>query len=240
VFYCSRSVACTSGPKPMVTCIMPTADRRRHIPQAIRCYLAQDYPNRELLILDDGTDRIEDLVPDRPDVRYVGLDAPLVLGAKRNLACRLAVGDMICHWDDDDWSASDRVSSAVAAMDRMDLEVCGSRSLLYFSPSENRAWRYAYPAEAFKWVAGNTLCYRREAWMRSNFPEIRVGEDSAFTRSHRPGRVGFLEGNGVIGIIHERNTSPKRVDGLYWRSHPVEEVHRILGAALSFYLEFST
>ena len=40
---------------PLVSCIMPTADRRRFVPRAVHQFLAQDYPNKELVILDDDT-----------------------------------------------------------------------------------------------------------------------------------------------------------------------------------------
>jgi glycosyltransferase involved in cell wall biosynthesis len=214
---------------------MPTADRRRFVPQAIRYFEQQDYPNRELLVIDDGADRIEDLVPERDGVRYIRPNSPMLLGAKRNLACRLAAGEVICHWDDDDWSAPERISNALATLQAAHAQVCGSRSLLYFSPSENLAWRYEYPAKSLRWLAGNTLIYRREAWSRCPFPEIRIGEDSAFTRMHSPGNVACLGGDGVVGIIHDSNTSPKKVTGLYWRPHPIEEVQRILGSDLEFY-----
>jgi hypothetical protein len=49
--------------QPLVSCIMPTAHRRVFVPQAIRYFLRQDYPNRELIIADDGTDAIGDLLP---------------------------------------------------------------------------------------------------------------------------------------------------------------------------------
>ena len=51
---------------PMVSCIMPTYNRREFIPNAIRYFLRQDYDNKELIIIDDGTDNIADLVPDSP------------------------------------------------------------------------------------------------------------------------------------------------------------------------------
>jgi hypothetical protein len=53
-----------------VSCVMPTADRRRWVSSAIDYFLAQDYPNRELVILDDGEDRVSDLVP--ADARILG------------------------------------------------------------------------------------------------------------------------------------------------------------------------
>ena len=53
---------------------MPTADRRRFVPQAIRCFLAQDYAEKELVIVDDGADSVADLVPDDPRIRYFRIE----------------------------------------------------------------------------------------------------------------------------------------------------------------------
>jgi glycosyltransferase involved in cell wall biosynthesis len=50
---------------------MPPADRRRFVPQAIAQFLHQDYEHRELIVLDDGVQSVEDLMPDDPRVRYV-------------------------------------------------------------------------------------------------------------------------------------------------------------------------
>jgi len=52
--------------RPLVSCIMPTADRRVFVPQAIRYFLRQHYPNRELIIIDDGVDPVADLIPAMP------------------------------------------------------------------------------------------------------------------------------------------------------------------------------
>ena len=41
---------------PLVSCVMPTANRRPYVAQAIRYFQRQDYPNKELVILDDGED----------------------------------------------------------------------------------------------------------------------------------------------------------------------------------------
>src|SRR5436853_5015409 len=96
---------------PFVSCIMPTFNRRRFVPRAIYYFLSQDYPEKELLILDDGVESAADLIPDDPCVRYVRLEGREVLGRKRNLACEEARGDIIAHWDDDDWMARSRLRS---------------------------------------------------------------------------------------------------------------------------------
>src|ERR1041385_539899 len=76
-----------SSREPLVTCIMPTSNRRRFIPQALRCFLRQDYSNLELLVVDDGADPISDCLPENDRIRYLHLDRKLTIGAKRNLAC---------------------------------------------------------------------------------------------------------------------------------------------------------
>jgi len=78
--------------RPLVSCIMPTHNRRRFVPQAIRCFLRQDYPNLELLIVDDGSDQISDCLPESSRIRYLRLDRKLTIGAKRNVACEQAHG----------------------------------------------------------------------------------------------------------------------------------------------------
>ena len=97
---------------------MPTFNRRSYLPQAIRCFLRQDYPNLELIVVDDGSDPVRDCVPEDERIRYVRLDGKLKIGAKRNLACGLARGEFIVHWDDDDWYPPHRVSAQVGALVR--------------------------------------------------------------------------------------------------------------------------
>src|ERR1700730_5261279 len=88
---------------PLVSCIMPTYNRRPIIPHAIDYFLRQTYAHRELIILDDGTDAIEDLVPSDRRIRYERLPKKITFGAKLNLGCELAKGELIAHFDDDDW-----------------------------------------------------------------------------------------------------------------------------------------
>ncbi len=46
--------------QPLVSCIMPTANRQRFIPTAISLFLRQDYPEKELVIIDDGEHSVVD------------------------------------------------------------------------------------------------------------------------------------------------------------------------------------
>jgi glycosyltransferase involved in cell wall biosynthesis len=220
-----------------VSCLMPTADRREFVGRAIRYFQRQDYPSRELVVVDDGMDRVEDAIPADPRIRYVPLERPLVLGAKRNRACELARGEVIVHWDDDDWTAPRRLSYQIGELERHAADVCGLARQLYLDPARRAAWRYEYPSSRRPWVAGNTLCYPRELWSRNPFRELAVGEDNRFVWSGAVRNVLQLADHSFhVGVIHDGNASRKATSDPYWRSIPVEEVEALLGTDAAFYL----
>jgi glycosyltransferase involved in cell wall biosynthesis len=218
---------------PLVSAIMPTADRRAFVPQAIRCFLNQDYAPRELLVVDDGADAIADLVPADERIRYIRLETPLALGRKRNHACAMTRGEVIVHWDDDDWSAPWRIRAQVDALFSAGVDACGLSRLLFYDPVERRAWDYRYPDGGAGWVAGGTLCYRRDWWQRSPFPDLGSGEDTCFARNVRPGCLLPLADNRLyVATVHARNTSPRPVTGPPFAPLLPAVVESLLGADL--------
>lgn len=156
---------------------MPTRNRRRFVGQSIWYFLRQDYAQKELIFLDDGEDSTADLNPTDERICYVRLDRPLTLGAKRNLGCEMSRGELIAHWDYDDWVASHRLSMQVGELLRSDSDMCGARELLHYKTDAAAAWLYRYPSDEEPWLAGGTLLYRRRTWTRSPFSEINLGED---------------------------------------------------------------
>jgi glycosyltransferase involved in cell wall biosynthesis len=222
---------------PLVSCIMPTRDRRRLVGQSVAYFLRQDYPERELLILDDGRDPVADLVPDDPRLRYVRLDQRLRLGAKRNLACELTRGTLIAHWDDDDWMASDRLSRQVSALAGSDADACGLRELLHYRIDAGEAWLYRHRPNGRPWLAGCTLLYRREAWAARPFAELETGEDSAFVAGLRPERVLALDDSSFyLSLLHRENTAARNLADSHWERRPLEEATSRMGQDRSFYV----
>ena len=215
--------------QPHVSCVMPTADRRAFVPRAIAQFLAQDYPHRELLIVDDGTDRVEDLVPADSRVRYIGLERRLVLGAKRNFACEQARGDVIVHWDDDDWSATWRLRYQVEQLVASRADIAGLDRVLFLDPATNEAWEYHYPRTAAPWVYGATLIYTKDFWRRNPFPPLSVGEDSRFVWANVPKRViAHDDYRFFVATVHTANTSRKDTRGHRWRRYSAELVHELM------------
>ncbi|MDQ3917700.1 MAG: glycosyltransferase [Acidobacteriota bacterium] len=220
---------------PLVTCVMPTRDRRQFIAQALRCFERQDYENLELLVVDDG-EPVADCLPLSERVRYVRHESPLTLGVKRNLACEQARGEIIVHWDDDDWYPPWRVGAQVRALLGARADVCGSSRLFYYRPTDGRAWEYKYFSPGQVWVAGNTLAFRKSFWERNRFTAVQVGEDSLFLRSDPSCVISDLDEPSLcVGIIHAGNTSPKETDGMFWHEAPRDAMAALLGDDLNFY-----
>ncbi len=215
---------------------MPTYNRRAFVPQAIEYFLRQEYANKELVIVDDGTDPVNDLVPGDERIRYIRLQTKVTVGAKRNLACEQARGSIIVHWDDDDWHAPHRLSYQVEALLREGTELCGTHTLFFYDPENGRAWQYVYANGQRTWLVGGTLCYTRAFWESNRFTNINVGEDARFVWSARSGRMTKLaDATFYVGIVHKHNVSPKKTNGSYWRPYPVEEIRQLLGDDWDFY-----
>ena len=163
---------------PLVSCVMPTWNRRAFIPAAIDCFMKQTYENRELVILDDGEEPIEDLIPKDSRIRYVFENRRRVTGDKRNRVCALAKGPIICHWDDDDWSAADRIADQVERLQKTKKNVTGYGTLLFWDEKERKAKRFRSATKHY--VCGTTLCYLKEFWGIHHFRLRQEASDNDF------------------------------------------------------------
>lgn len=195
-----------------MTCLCLTRNRRKLLRRAISCFRSQTHPNRELLILADGED-VRDLVPADAPVRLLHLSGHAEIGAKRNLGCERAAGEIIAHWDDDDWSAPERLDDQVARLLASGRAVTGYRSMRFTDGA--RWWLYRGAAD---YALGTSLCFRRAWWERHRFPALQIGEDNEFVRA--AAATGQLEtadaGELMWATIHAGNTSPRRLSGANW------------------------
>jgi ADP-heptose:LPS heptosyltransferase len=220
----------------LVSCITPTYKRGRFLCRAIEYFARQDYPNRELIVIDDEENAASGPVAEAPGVRHIRLDERKSVGEKRNIGCRAAAGSIILHWDDDDWQAPWRISYQVRELLARGADICGLESEMYLNTTSGEAWRYVYAASARRWVAGNTLCYKRSFWEAHPFADVQVGEDIRFVSEAEPSRVWSLtDSSFIIGIIHPENVSPKHTKDRSWKAWPPAEAYRLMGDDRLFY-----
>jgi glycosyltransferase involved in cell wall biosynthesis len=221
---------------PLVSCIMPTHNRRRFVPLAIQLFLRQDYEPKQLVVLDDGTDSVEDLIPHDDRFLYIRLAGKMSLGAKRNLGCSMARGDIIMHWDDDDWQGSQRIRHMTGSLLRENADLCGLNPLYFYDIRSGLAWLYRHPPDLRFWVAGTSFCYRRQLWERNRFSDISVGEDNHFLWGSTGARMIALPDTGMqVALLHDGNGSPKVVGDEYWQAHPAADIQWLMGPDFFFY-----
>jgi len=142
------------NPNPMVSVCTPTFNRRPFIHAMMQCFNHQTYPRdrMEWIIIDDGTDPIEDLVASHPCVQYFRLEEKMSLGKKRNMMHEKACGEIIVYMDDDDYYPPDRVSHAVATLlnhrkRKTGIKLAGSSEMcIYFKP-ENLRFSEPFPSD---------------------------------------------------------------------------------------------
>ena len=107
----------------MISCIMPTRNRREWIPAAVDCFLWQTHTDSELIVLDSGEHAIEYLLPKSPRIRHIPDSPDHTLGVLCNHAAAAARGEWIAVWDDDDWYWPGRLDEQLQAIGSA--KVCG-------------------------------------------------------------------------------------------------------------------
>jgi glycosyltransferase involved in cell wall biosynthesis len=166
---------------------MPTRNRRRFVAQSLRYFEEQDYPNKELIIVDDGDDLVVDLVSQRAHVYYLAPQYARTVGVKRNIACEAAHGDIICHWDDDDWYSPSRLSYQVELLANGEADITGLHLHSVLDLERMQGWQCEDATEPLPGVEGmhyGTAMYRKHLWMnQARFCNSSKGDDgSGFVR----------------------------------------------------------
>nr|AGU10128.1 Glycosyl transferase family 2 [uncultured organism] len=86
----------------LVSIIIPTYNRAHLVADAIRSVLAQDYPNKQIIVIDDGsTDDTRQIVSSFAEVEYY-YQANQGQAAARNAGLRWCQGEYIASLDSDD------------------------------------------------------------------------------------------------------------------------------------------
>jgi len=205
----------TRSCEPLVSAIMPTFNRRRFVPLAVDCFLNQTYRRKELLVLDDG-ESVEDLIPHGASIRYLRSTKKRSHGRKANLGCRLARGEIVCHWDDDDWSAPTRIEEQVRGLVESRSSVTGYHSLFCFDERTGRAFEYRGPKG---YACGSSLCYVKRYWQDHRFLPLQVGSDNIFAAgAASEGQLwATADGTQMVFRMHADNTSPKILSPDHYR-----------------------
>ena len=197
---------------PFVSICTPTFNRRPFIPIIIKCFENQNYPKdkMEWIIVDDGTDKIEDLVSHIPQVKYFKYEEKMSLGKKRNITNEKAKGDIIIYMDDDDYYPPDRVSHAILMLRTNPKALCaGSSAMFMYFKHLNKMYQFG-PYGASHATAA-TFAFRRELLNETKFDETStVAEERIFLKDYKIPFVQLDPMKSILVFSHNHNSFDKK------------------------------
>ncbi len=99
--------------QPLVSVIIPSFNYGKYLPEAFESVAIQDYPNIEIVVVDDGsTDDTREICQRYPRVKYFH-QTNQGLSAARNFGIKNSAGEYIIFLDADDWLLPGAVSRNV-------------------------------------------------------------------------------------------------------------------------------
>jgi len=197
---------------PFVSICMPTFNRRPFIPIIIECFNNQTYPKdkMEWIIIDDGSDKIEDLVINIPQVKYFKYDEKMTLGVKRNLTNEKASGDILIYMDDDDYYPPDRVSHAVETLRKNPKALCAGSSEMYIYFKHIQKM-YKFGPYGPNHATAATFAFRKELLKKTRFDEkSSVAEEKKFLKDYTIPFVQLDPKKSILVFSHTQNSFDKK------------------------------
>jgi glycosyltransferase involved in cell wall biosynthesis len=209
---------------PFVSVCTPTFNRRPFIENMIACFDSQDYPKdrMEWIIIDDGTDPIEDLVGGHPNVKYFRYTNKLSLGKKRNIMHDKSRGDIIVYMDDDDFYPPERVSHAVDMLTTHPTALCAGSSEMYIYFNDRKRMVQFGPYGKDHATAG-TFAFKRQLLKQTRYNENAcLAEEREFLKGYTIPFVQLDPMKTILVFSHSHNTMDKRklLDNIDSIGHP--------------------
>ena len=197
---------------PFVSVCTPTFNRRPFIPYMIKCFEHQDYPKEriEWIIIDDGTDKIGDLVKHIPQVKYFSVEKKLLLGNKRNIMHEKSKGDIIVYMDDDDYYPPERISHAVSMLMKTPKALCAGSSEIYIYFKHIQKMYQFGPYKETHSTAG-TFAFRKELLKITRYEDTAaLAEEKHFLKNYTIPFVQLDPIKTILVFSHAHNTFDKR------------------------------
>jgi glycosyltransferase involved in cell wall biosynthesis len=164
--------------KPLVSILIPAYNAEAFVGETIHSAIAQTWPRKEIIVVDDGsTDRTTEVVRRfaSKEVAVVSHQENQGLSGSQNSAFRLSQGDYIQWLDSDDLLMPDKIERQLAALRDVD-----SRRILLSSPwasfyyrvrhvrfVHNSLWQDLSPVEWLLRKMGQNLHMQNATWLVS-------------------------------------------------------------------------
>ena len=197
---------------PMVSVCTPTFNRRPFYPMIIECFNNQDYPKDriEWIIIDDGTDKIGDLVCHIPQVKYFPYEEKMSLGKKRNLMHDKCSGDIIVYMDDDDYYPNNRISHAVKMLEQNPTILCAGSSEIYIYFNHiNKMYKFGPYGRNHSTAA--SFAFRKELLNETRYDDLsELAEETIFLKNYTIPIIQLDPLKTILVFSHIQNSFDKK------------------------------
>jgi glycosyltransferase involved in cell wall biosynthesis len=164
----------------------------------------------EWIIIDDGTDKIEDMVSHHPLVSYFKFDKKMSLGKKRNVMHKKTRGSIIVYMDDDDYYPPERVSHAVEMLQKNPSALCAGSSEMYIYFKDTNQMVQFGPYGPNHATAG-TFAFRKELLNGHQYnDDACLAEEREFLKGYTVPFVQLDSMKTILVFSHRHNTFDKR------------------------------
>jgi len=172
----------------------------------------QDYPadRIEWIIIDDGTDKIGDLVESIPQVKYFAYPEKMYLGKKRNVMHEKSKGDIIIYMDDDDYYPPERISHAVETLQKNPTAMCAGSSEMYIY-FKHIQQMYQFGPYGPNHSTAATFAFRRELLNYTNYDDNAcIAEEKKFLKDYTIPFVQLNPFKTILVFSHIHNSYDKK------------------------------
>lgn len=196
-----------------VSCLIVTADRKQLLKRSLHSYKNQTHPNKELVVVDNGHDQIEELLVDFPssEVKYIRIEPSPdnILGDLRNVSLDEATGDYLICWDDDDWFHPERIEIELQTL-KQGFDACCLTGNLFHIDSEKfleHPYRGSLPNGS-----PSTIMHRKNDHIR--YPSLQREEDTVYLNQWRKRKkyksLDLSYSYLFVRVFHGNNVSDKK------------------------------
>lgn len=239
---------------PLVSVIIPVYNMKDFIGETIESVLNSDYPNFEIVIVDDGSSDNSELVCTKYADEYDNIrffrQKNAGASAARNNAINHAKGDYILPLDGDDKLSANYISEAVKAFNNNpEIKIVGSEAEFF----GDREGKWELPEFSIRQLARRnqmncSSMYRRSDWEKVGgyCEEIKGREDWDFW-------ISLLKTGGdfyrlpIVGLYYRIRKNSKRVKARKWKHEIIDKLNerhpefflKHLGGPLRYFREMS-
>ena len=197
---------------PTVTIVTLLTDRREFLPLLKACINNQNYDKSKLewVILDDGDNNNLDFDNCSVKPLYFHCSEKLTIGRKRNIACRIATGEFITFFDDDDIHYPNRITTGVENLTKRGQRyISGSTKLDIADISTGKIYRSGPFAKNH--ATAGTFFFRKQFLSMSSFRDSdRAGEEAYFLKNYQTPMAQIKPEDTIICLAHSKNTISKK------------------------------